>query len=91
MMKKRGNREGSIYKRKNGTYRAQITVSGKRIGFSAKTRKECQEWMKKIISQVDNGLTYSGAQTNFNDYLEGWLVTIKTTLRPTTHYQYEAY
>ena len=49
MAKKRGNNEGSIHKRPNGTWRAQVSLSGTRLSFTANSRAECQTWIKKTI------------------------------------------
>ena len=32
MARKRSNNEGSIYKRENGSWRAQVTLDGERLG-----------------------------------------------------------
>jgi hypothetical protein len=88
MTKRRGNHEGSIQKRPDGSWRVQIRLNGRRLSFSAKTRQECQVWQKKTIAQIDNGLSFAGAQTTLAEFLEGWLISIKSTLRSTTWYQY---
>ena len=88
MAKKRGNNEGSIHRRKNGTWRAQVTLQGQRLSHTAKTRRECQDWLKQMLNQIDNGLTYKGTLITYQEYLSDWLVSIEPTLRPTTHYHY---
>jgi integrase len=85
----RGKNEGSIFQRPNGSWRGQISLGGKRLCFSSKTRKEVQDWLKKTIAQVDDGLTYHGANTTLKDFLEGWLVSIQETIRSGTFNQYE--
>jgi integrase len=60
-----------------------------RMSYSGKTRREVHDWLKKTIAQVDDGLTYHGANTSLKDFLEGWLVSIKNTIRSGTWYQYE--
>ncbi len=85
----RGRNEGSIYQRPDGSWRGQISISGKRFSFSAKTRKEVIAWLRKTNAQVDGGLTARGASTSLQEFLEGWLVSIKATIRPGTWYQYE--
>ena len=59
MARKRGNSEGSIYQREDGNWRAQICLEGRRLSFTAKTRRECHEWLKKTIGQIDHGLNYA--------------------------------
>jgi integrase len=89
MSKKRGNTEGTIFKLENGTFRAQISLNGRRLSHSAKTEKECRDWLKKTITQIDHGLTFAGAQTYLEEFLLGWLRGIKQSIRPVTYYQYE--
>ena len=89
MAKRRGNNEGSIFRRKNGTWRAQVTLDGKRLSFSAKTRTECQEWLKRNINQIDDGMTYASTKKTIKDYMTGWLNSSKISMRRTTWVQYE--
>ena len=77
MARRRSNHEGTIYKNANGSFRVQIRLNGNRLSHTAKTQKECVEWRKKTIVQIDQGLTYAGAQTTLAEFLEGWLVSIK--------------
>lgn len=88
-MAKRGNNEGSITKRSNGKWRAQVSIDGKRLSFNGKTRAECQVWLRKMLDQIDQGLTYNGSQTTLAEFLSGWIATVKTSLRPKTAHQYE--
>lgn len=88
MAKKRGNNEGSIHRRKNGTWRAQVTLQGRRRGHTGKTRRECQIWLREMLNQIDDGLSYEATNITYNKFLDNWLVSIEPTLRPTTHYQY---
>lgn len=89
MTKRRGNLEGSIFQRKNGTWRGQISLNGRRLSFGAKTRQEVHAWLKQIQKQVDGGLTYQGASTVLSEFLDNWLVSIRTTVRPGTWSHYE--
>ncbi|MCL4559003.1 MAG: hypothetical protein M1281_00095 [Chloroflexi bacterium] len=90
MAKRRGNREGSIQKREDGTWRVQLRLEHKRLSYTAKTRQECQDWLKRTINQIDNGMTYQGANMLLGDYLEIWLKTIKENRRPKTYIQYRS-
>jgi integrase len=66
-----------------------ISLDGKRLSFTSKTRQEASAWIKKTVAQVDAGLTYQSSRSTLTDYLGSWLVSIKTTVRPGTWYQYE--
>ena len=88
MAKKRGNHEGSIYPWRDG-FRAQVSIEGRRLSHVAKTQKECREWLKKTIAQIDEGLTYAGTRLTFAEFLKDWIASKKGSLRPGTQYQYE--
>lgn len=88
MSKRRGNNEGTIHRREDGSFRAQITLEGKRLSHSAKTRQECQTWLKQKIGEIDQGLTYKGATMHLNQFVELWLATVKETRKPKTYFQY---
>jgi len=59
MAKIRSKKEGSIHQRKNGTWRVQLSLEGRRLSFTARTRRECQDWLKKTVGQIDNGMTFA--------------------------------
>jgi len=88
MSKKRSQGEGSIYKRKDGLWTAQVTVEGKHVGKYFKTQREARDWLHTTNSQIKDGLTLSGAQTSYEQFLVQWLNTIKSSIRPKTHEQY---
>ncbi len=88
MAKQRGKHEGTIFKRKNGTWRAQISLDGRRLSFSGQSQAECQEWVRQTQHRRKTGLTYQGSRLIYRDYLISWLSTIQVTVRPKTWRQY---
>lgn len=89
MPKRRGNKEGSIYRRKDdGRWIGGVTIDGKRMSKSFKTRKDAQAWVKETTTQIEDGLTVQGAQTTLESYLKQWLETARPTIRPKTWEQY---
>jgi integrase len=84
----RGRNEGSISKRPNGKWRAQLSLNGKRISFGSESKEECQVWLRKMLDNLDRGMDYEGGKTNLKDYLASWLDATQITLRPKTAYQY---
>jgi len=88
MAKKRGQNEGTIYKRKNGNWAAQVSIQGRRLTKYTKTQSEARTCLRTTLNQVDNGITFLGAQMQLGKYLEQWLVTVKTSVRPKTYEQY---
>ena len=85
----RGKREGTIFKRNNGKWPAQISIDGKRLSFTGDTQAECREWVRQTQRRLKTGLTYQGAIQNYGEYLDGWLSTIKATVRSKTWRQYK--
>lgn len=84
----RGKNEGSIQQRPNGTWRAQVTLQGRRLSYAAKTRRECQDWIKKTIHQIDDGMTYSNTRIILEEFLSGWLTSSKASKRRSTWAHY---
>jgi len=88
MSKKRGQGEGSIYKRKDGLWIAQVSIQGHRISKYTKTQSEGLNWLHKMCTQVQAGMTLEGAQRPFSEYLQQWLILIQGSIRPNTLIQY---
>ena len=91
MAKRRGNNEGSIYKRSNGTWRAQVKVMGRRLSFTAESKTECQQWIRKTNHQIDQGFTFRGVDVKLKDFLKNWLLTVKSSRSPRTFDLYARY
>ena len=88
MAKKRGNNEGSIYKRNNGTWRVMVTVQGRRLTYTAKTKSEGQSWIRQMLVEIDNGLTYESTQVSVEKFMEDWLISMEPSIRYNTFEQY---
>lgn len=88
MARKRSQGEGSIYKRKDGLWVAQATVQGKHISKYFKTQSEARHCLQTMQNLIQIGLTFIGARTSLEEYLEEWLKSYKQTIRPKTHFQY---
>ena len=89
MAKKRGNNEGSIYRRASGRWSAQVSLEGGRLSQTFDSRRECQEWVKQTLDQIENGLSFAGVKWTVADYLQYWLETTKPFLKLKTWLQYE--
>jgi len=89
MARKRGNNECSIFRKKNGSWRAQVSIDGRRLSFTGKTKKECQDWIKKTLGQVDDGMTFASTQITLEEYLMGWIASKRSSIRHTTWNQYK--
>ena len=88
MAKRRCNHEGTIFQRGDGKWRAQVTLDGRRLSFSAKTRRECLEWLKKTNGLIDDGMTYASTKVTFEEFVTGWLSSSKVSIKRTTWTHY---
>jgi integrase len=90
MAKKRGNGEGSLHKRSNGSWEAQVSLEGHRLSRTFKSFREGQEWLKKTIIQIDDGMTLTSTKISVGEYFHGWLTSIKSSIRETSWIHYES-
>lgn len=88
MAKRRGNEEGTIYKRTNGKWQAQVSLSGNRISKTFGTQSESRSWVRDILTQKSDGLSSMGAKLTFGEYLEQWLEDVRSSLKSGTWFQY---
>lgn len=93
MVKKRGNGEGSISKRKDGRWWGRYTVYTDRgpeqKAVYGKTRAEVAEKLTKVMSDRDSGLLFAADNLKLGEYLECWLPKIRDTVRERTWERYE--
>ena len=93
MAKKRGNGEGSIYRRKNGAWAAQYTVwtaeGRKRRSVSGKTRAEVSRKLTEAMADRDGGFLYDAGKLAIGEYLDRWFAdSVKGTVKETTYANY---
>jgi len=97
MAKRRGNGEGSISKRSDGSWVGQVStgydpVTGKpkRKSFYGKTRKEVADKMAQPMQEVRNGMYIEPSTITLGEWMDKWLVAYKKgQLRPGTYENYE--
>src|SRR3972149_12006770 len=89
MARKRCNNEGSINQLPSGSFRAQASLQGQRLSFTAPTRRQCQDWLKKTLRQIDDGLLLVDTKITLNEYLMNWLASTKSAKRYSTWAHYE--
>jgi integrase len=87
VVKRRGNKEGTIYKR-GSRWCAQISLDGRRLTKYFDTQRECREWIREKQAQIDEGLTFDGARATLEQYLNHWLETTRPHLRAETQRHY---
>jgi len=97
MAKRRGNGEGSIYKRQDGSWIGQVSTGYdpstgklKRKSFYGKTRKEVVDKMAQPMQDVRNGTYVEPSITTLGEWMNTWLTAYKKgQLRPGTYENYE--
>ena len=82
--KRREKGEGSIYRRKDGRWVGEYEVDGKRRYIYGKTRKEVVGKLTKAMADRDAGMIFDAGSLRVGDYLDGWLDSIRDTLRRRT-------
>src|ERR687894_2641584 len=95
MIRKRGNGEGTITRRKNGGWCAQYTVytaqGRKRKTLYGKTRSEVAAKLSKALADREGGFTYDVGKQTVEDYLARWISnSVRDTVRQRTYERYES-
>jgi integrase len=91
-MSRRGNGEGSIYRRNDGRWVGEMTVEGRQRKFIyGKTRKEVQDKLQAAIHEKQQGIVLTGtARQTVGQFLADWLENSqKQSVRPRTYERYE--
>jgi integrase len=88
MAKKRTAGEGTISQLPSGSWRAQVSLRGKRLSHTSKNQQAAREWIRKIQAQIEQGLTYDDERTTLGKFMEGWLASKKSQLRSASSEQY---
>jgi integrase len=83
MAKKRGNNEGTIVKRKDGLWMAQVSIGRdaggklKRATFYGKTRQAVAEKLAEAQHDLSRGVFVEPHQRTLGEWLQMWLVEYK--------------
>jgi integrase len=96
MAKRRGNNEGSIYRRKDGYWVGQYgveTATGRKTRYIyGKRREDVREKLTKAIADRDGGLVYDAGNITVGEYLDRWLNdSVRDTVRQRTWERYEQF
>jgi integrase len=87
-MARRGRNEGTIFRKANGSWRAQVSIEGKRLSYTAWSRAECLDWLRRTQTQIDDGLTFQSRNLTLGEYLDDWMAAKELTLRARSIDQY---
>src|SRR5919199_1128267 len=94
MAKRRGNKEASIYRRKDGYWVGQYgvqTAQGIKTRYIyGKDREEVREKLTRAIADRDGGFIFDDENMSVGEYLKRWLKdSVKGSVRASTHASYE--
>jgi integrase len=96
MAKKRGNGEGSITKRKDGSWMGRVTIGRKSDGnldrkcVYGRTRAEVSEKITKLLNEVNSGTYIEPTKMTTGEWLDIWFMEyVLTTKRPSTSKGYD--
>jgi integrase len=94
-MSKRGQNEGSIYKRPDGRWTSVINLGYqggklKRHYYYGKTREEVSDKLIEALEKRRLGLPVAFERQTVGEFLDRWLdESVKPSVRPNTYYSYE--
>jgi integrase len=96
MAKRRGNNEGSIYRRKDGYWVGQYgveTATGRKTRYIyGKRREEVREKLTRAIADRDGGFVYDAGNMTVGEYLDSWLNdSVRDTVRRRTWERFEQF
>ena len=88
----RGNREGSIFLRKDGRWAAALTIGGgRRKTFYGRTRREVADKLTVALKAREDGLPATNDRLTVAAFLQRWLdESARPTVRPRTFESYAA-
>lgn len=95
---KNGNNEGTIRKRKNGTWEGRYTIGydshgkQKQKSIYGKTRAEVAKKLNEMTSAIQNGSYIAPCNLTLSEWLQVWLTSYAyIKVRPSTYASYQAY
>ncbi|MBA2287553.1 MAG: site-specific integrase [Ktedonobacteraceae bacterium] len=82
--------EGSVFKRKDGRYVAQVTLENrKKKQTYHKSEKEANAALRKMLHELEQGTLATGPQQTLKVYLDNWLEQVhKHSVRESTYGNY---
>ena len=94
MVRRRGNGEGSISRRKDGLYMARYWVETpkgpKRRTLYGRTREEARDKMARALADRVDGLVFDDENVTVGEYLDSWLKgSVRGSVRQSTLDRYE--
>lgn len=89
-MKRKTSTEGTLYQLPSGSWRAQISIDGKRWSATRPTRVLARDWLRQVSEQAGRGLDYQATQITLGDWIERWMETKRGHLRASSQRSYSS-
>ena len=91
-MNKRGNSEGSLYRRKDGRWAASVSLGDRRRkSFYGRTREEVSRKLTTALKARQDGLPLVGDRQSLAQFLMHWLEnSVRASVRASTYMGYES-
>ena len=92
-MSRRGQNEGSVYRRKDGRWVAQVTVDGGMQGrkyIYGKTREAVAKKLTVALKAVQDDVPLPSGRTTVASFGNAWLKSIRPSIKPKTYEGYES-
>lgn len=87
--KRRRNKEGALFQRKDGRWVARVSHDGQRTVVYGKSEAEAAQKLRKLLIRQDQGIPLVTSAMLVRDYLDQWLTGIKHRIRPGVYEAYE--
>jgi len=85
MAKRRSSGEGSIYRRDDGLWVAQVYLpSGKKKVKHSKSQKVVRDWLQEQKEAISKGAYIDAKEIALQDFLEQYMASASSSLRPKT-------
>lgn len=99
MAKRRPNRTGNIYQRKDGRFEGRVHIGtdpktgrNKRKSFYGKSEQEVKQQLRQYLAKVELGMCVEPDRITVGEWLDTWLEQyVKPTVRITTYENYEMF
>ena len=89
MATKRNNHEGSICQLPSGSWRVQAYAKGKRISHTETRKADAISWLRNMNQEIESGLNIPISRMTLQEYLDSWLIGMRSSVRSRTSGQYE--
>ncbi len=90
MGKRRGNGEGSVFKRTDGRWEGTMSTGrGRRKSFYGATRQEAWRKLSAALKARQDGLPILNERQTTSQFLSAWLVSVTSSLKPRSAQRYE--